>query len=493
VIVDARTLERNREISANVCIFGAGAAGIVLALELEKKGISVCLLESGGLTLEPAIQALYDGQTSGTPYNLAGSRLRYLGGSTNHWSGQCLPLSANDFAGKDWIEGSGWPFGLSALLPFYEAASKILGLSSEVEESSETRALESLRLPWFTADRLLSRPLRLGGHFRSRLEKSRLIDLFLYANHRAFLFDNDRVKEAEAINDRGEVFPVRARHYILATGGIENARILMDQERLGQKIPDRSGLLGKRFMEHYHSPLAILLTRPDSPFQLFQKADSMYYLLSERNDRVGFFAPDPELQKKARTANFRIQLGLPGAFDSPLSTFEADLLTTLPAWQESESRRHPRASANTTKFLVYSIAEQSPDKRSRITLSEEKDRHGRPKVHLHWYMNDLDKHTLRESIELFGRSVALAGHGRIRYLHEQEIYVTGGMHHMGTTCMNSSAQEGVVDENLRVHGLRNLFVAGSSVFPTAGHANPTLTILALCLRLVDHLSREYHD
>lgn len=488
--MDARRLEQNQTVTASTCIFGAGAAGIVLALELEKKGKSVCLLESGGHFLEPAIQSLYEGEVTGTPYNLAGSRLRYLGGSTNHWSGQCLPLAEDDFTSKEWIAGSGWPFGARTLQPYYEAASSVLGLSEEPESSAESEALHSLRLPGFQTDKIRSRPLRLGEHFRKELEKSLLITLYLYANHKAFRFDNDRVREAEARNDQGALFTVRADHYILATGGIENARILLDQERMQQKIPDKSGLLGRRFMEHYHSPLAILLSRQNSPFQRFQQADSMYYVLSERTDRLGFFAPELALRESAQTANFRIQLGHPGAFDSPLSEFEADLLTTLPAWEnEATTPEQNNSSPKIKKFLLYSIVEQSPDHRSRITLSDRVDRHGRPQVHLHWYMNDLDKHTLRESISLFGRSVALSGHGRIRFLHEKEVYVMGGMHHMGTTCMHRSPGQGVVDENLRVHGLTNLYVAGSSVFPTVGHANPTLTILALCLRLVDHLSR----
>jgi choline dehydrogenase-like flavoprotein len=146
---------------------------------------------------------------------------------------------------------------------------------------------------------------------------------------------------------------------------------------------------------------------------------------------------------------------------------------------------------------AYSLTcaiEQSPNPASRVTLVSERDTFGKQRVRLDWRLTAADKNTLMRSLEVIGVELGRAALGRIRIdLDDRDdkwpSFVGDAGHHIGTTRMHIDAKRGVVDQDCRVHGMSNLFVAGSSVFPTCGHANPTLTIVALALRLADHVRR----
>jgi choline dehydrogenase-like flavoprotein len=142
--------------------------------------------------------------------------------------------------------------------------------------------------------------------------------------------------------------------------------------------------------------------------------------------------------------------------------------------------------------LVKYEAEQAPNPRSRVNLHHSKrDQLGLPATQLDWQLSDFDKFSIRRTAELIGIELGRAGLGRVRTDIDEDLskfpLVETAWHHMGTTRMSENDRTGVVDSACRVHGLSNLYVAGSSVFPTGGRANPTLTIVALAIRLADHL------
>src|SRR5690606_13747401 len=140
VFADARDLERNSELRADVCIVGGGAAGITLARELIGQPFDVCLLESGGLELDVPTQMLCRGASVGVPYlPLEATRLRYFGGTTNHWGGASRPLDAIDFERRDWVPESGWPFGRAQLEPYYRRAQPLLELGPFAYEREDWR------------------------------------------------------------------------------------------------------------------------------------------------------------------------------------------------------------------------------------------------------------------------------------------------------------------------------------------------------------------
>jgi choline dehydrogenase-like flavoprotein len=153
-------------------------------------------------------------------------------------------------------------------------------------------------------------------------------------------------------------------------------------------------------------------------------------------------------------------------------------------------------SPSTRLYVVKNVAEQAPNPDSRVVLSRERDALDCPRVALCWRTSPLDKRTAHRAREIFGEELWRAGAGRLQSSLEGEgkpwpARLRGARHHMGTTRMHSDPRRGVVDANCRVHGIANLYVAGSSVFPTSGAANPTLTIVALALRLAGHVNQVF--
>ena len=174
------------------------------------------------------------------------------------------------------------------------------------------------------------------------------------------------------------------------------------------------------------------------------------------------------------------------AEEAPLPDFEgalADVVRQMDAPQEDPARR---------AIFFMNELEQAPNPASRVRLIEQRDALGMPRVQLEWRLSGLDKRSIRRAHELLARELGRAGLGRLQLMLSEDEHrwppeLGGGRHHMGTTRMHRDPARGVVDPDCRVHGVGNLYVAGSSVFPTVGAANPTLTIVALALRLADHL------
>jgi choline dehydrogenase-like flavoprotein len=140
-------------------------------------------------------------------------------------------------------------------------------------------------------------------------------------------------------------------------------------------------------------------------------------------------------------------------------------------------------------LVLHNQTEQSPNPDSRVILSDDLDSLGKNRVKLNWQLSDIDRHSIRRAHEIIGEELGRAGLGRMKVQLSDTDVLWGGAHHIGTTRMHSDPRKGVVNENCQIHGISNLFIAGSSVFPTSGATNPTLTIVALALRLADHIKR----
>jgi choline dehydrogenase-like flavoprotein len=261
MILDARRLPRDTIIDADVCIVGAGAAGITLAREFVGQPFKVCLIESGGLEFDDETQSLYEGDLVGLPLDAPeDSRLRYFGGTTNHWAGACRPLDADDFAFRPWIPYSGWPIAKVDLDPYYPPANEIVQID-EVDWSPEFWAEqmpEFYRLP-FMGRRLLpaiwqkSPPTRFGQTYRDELARADNVETSLFANV-VDIETNDATGAVTRLGVaclEGNRFWVKARIYVLATGGIENARILLLSNKVRPAgIGNSFDTVGRFFMNH---------------------------------------------------------------------------------------------------------------------------------------------------------------------------------------------------------------------------------------------------
>ena len=482
MIVDAREVPNDSVIDCDVCIVGAGAAGITIAREFLGRSVQVVLLESGWLTPDAATQSLYAGEVTGRRYyELDAARSRYFGGTTNVWTGECRPLDAQDFERRDWVPDSGWPFGLHELLPFYRDAQSVCQLGPYGYTADDWRghgvspmAMEGGRFESYAFQ--YSPPTRFGEAYRDELRQAPNVVTYLGAN--AVDLETpappQRVSAVKVACLTGTTFRVAARAFVLATGGIENARLLLLANRVQPAgLGNDHDLVGRYFMEHLSLDAAAAI-------QSRRGAISDFYTSGHPVDgrRLrGILGLTPELRRRERLTNYCAVINEPSS--GPLRRLRD-------AIADVRGKPAPRT------YFVKNVMEQAPNPDSRVTLGEDRDRLGCRRTVLRWRLSSVDKFTAHRAHAILGEELSRSGLGHMTSWMGKEFdpwptALRGARHHMGTTRMHADPRRGVVDADCRVHGVANLYVAGSSVFPTCGAANPTLTIVALALRLARHL------
>lgn len=500
--IDARTLPNGSVLEGDLCIVGAGAAGLSIALEWIGRHETVLLLEGGGLQYEAAMQDLYRGEIVGLPYfPLEAARLHFFGGTTGHWAGFCSTLDAIDLETRDWVPHSGWPIRREDLDPFYARAQPLLQLGpyDYAADSWQRRDPTLVPLPLdprvvWTKMWQFSPPTRFGATYRDAIFTAPNVHLYTHANVCAIepTADHTAVQGLRIRQLDGNELRVRARHYVLACCSIQNARLL-----LASNLGNAHDLVGRYFMEHLEIPSSLLALTPAA----VQPGMKMYEWTHGVTKARGELALAPAVQRAQRILNGTVSLE-PGAPDDVAqSTFQAITPDVLTAQRDSEARglsapASPAAAPSGRFFHVMTRQEQAPNPSSRVTLSDERDAMGMPRVRLDWRLTDLDRQSFRRFYDVLEREFSARGLGRVQVLDwvrsADSVWpktLSGGWHHMGTTRMHGDPRQGVVDSNCNVHGLANLSIAGASVFPTAGAVNPTLTLVALSLRLSDHLKR----
>ncbi len=471
-------------LSCEVCIAGGGPAGITLARELGREGKSVILVESGSFDPDPDTQALYAAGSSGAPYDPLATRLRYLGGSTNHWSGWCRPIDPLHFEPRPWFANSGWPLRRTDLDPYYERAASVCELA--ITEFGPD-PVPDRRASWFTpllddgtitsAEYRFSPPTRFGSRYRDNLDRSPEITAILGANLVNIADKRGRVARFDVATLDGNTFSVEADAFVIALGGIESARMLLasrDSNPAG--LGNDRDLVGRYFMDHYDQTMGTMLL--DSPIDGGYQAGRL-------DQRRAAITLTPEAQRDHELG------GIAFVVESfPFWIPDGADLRTVRANDAADVLRG-LAGGTSVPYSLQMRAEQEPNPESRVTLTTEVDGLGVPVADVHWVITTRDRERIARGLALLGDSLgtALAGLARaaVPDLVAERRPLRYGAHHMGTTRMSDDAATGVVDRDCRVHGIENLWVAGSSVFPACGYVNPTLTIVALTLRLADHL------
>lgn len=460
----------------DVCVIGAGFAGIVLARKLAESGQSVVLLEGGEDEYSDESQDIYKGAVVGDAYfDLDAARLRFLGGSSNHWGGWCRQLDAADFEAKAGLAHTAWPIRRKEIDPFYAEAAEILELTPPRPDTAvEGSGLNAIAMSY-------SPPVFLKEKYGGELDANPNITLVLNANFISFATDGERITHANVSDYAGLDRKVKARDYVLAAGGIENSRLLLWCDAVSGGAVTRSNPnVGRYWMEHPHATLGDALLAKPSPWEADENG-------------VAFFSPTASTMADHGILN----CGLRMRFEHMAGTKKqiADLACVAPDLATWIARQFDKDLFCGAK--IRAAWEQEPRFDNRVELGAQKDAFGMPRPILHWSKSVLDTKTPRVVTEMLGKYLASRGLGRVRVLDwvvgkapfpdDDEI---AGYHHMGGTRMAATAQTGVVDRDGKVFGQDNLYVAGSSVFPSGGHANPTLTIVQLALRLADHLAAE---
>ena len=454
----------------DIVVVGAGAAGITIAKRLEALGNTVALLEGGGTEYTEKSQSCYEGIVTGDPYfDLDVTRLRYFGGSTNHWAGWCRSFEEVDFQRSHLGPEYQWPIEFNDIDRFKEEACSILEIPSEFNDKREGQTnIKSIKFQF-------SPPVRFIDKYLKELEASPSVSIFLNANLTNFVGTDGVVNSVVARSFNGNILSIKGRKVVLSMGGIENSRFLLwIDQRNRQKFFAKDLPIGRYWMEHPIFTIGSALVDK-------QKVSNRFYSLTSRS----------KIDQNILNCHFRIE-----HFNSHSPTTKGLIKEILCLAPNLGKRLAELADKELIcGALLRASWEQAPNRNNAVTLKDDADIFGIPRVNLRWQKTVLDRETINRSVVEFNDWLLEIDGGRIQldgwmlndgdYPTNQEL---AGNHHMGGTRMHGSSAYGVVDSDCKVFGSKNLYIAGSSVFTTGGHNNPTLPIVQLALRLAEHLA-----
>jgi len=523
LIEDFNKFNDGTSVMADVCIIGAGAAGITIAREFLGTHYKVVILEGGGFDPEADSQKLFESEVVGLPHNsIHDGRARVFGGTTTLWGGQALRLEDFDFKVRSWIPYSGWPIPREALDPYYERAERVLHLGARIpfEDLCSSFGIDP---PPFDRNKLYMECSRwspkpnFGKTYREELKNASNISVLLHANVTAIVTNQtaNAVENVEFKTLAGNKGTAKAQFYVICCGGIETARLLLASNRVEPHgVGNQNDLVGRYFQEHIHVNYGNVLTKRRARLQnlfesffvkglkhaplvtLTQQMQVEKQLLSIHGLVV--FEPAPDSGIAAMKKLFRAMIGRSLSNVSELRRLIGRTLANPGDLLRLAYRLHVQKRAATPKrgpILFGAQCEMAPNPDSRVLLSQARDQLGMPRVRLDWRLGDLERRTLSEFVRTLGSEFERLGLGsfdlkQVAFLDDPAVWVErahDSAHHMGTTRMHESPQLGVVDPQCQVHGIANLYIGSSAVFPTSARSNPTLTILALCVRVADRL------
>ncbi len=516
----------------DVCIAGGGAAGLTLAAALIDSGLRVALLEAGGLKPDAAGLDAYKGEVADAKAHpfLHHFRVRAIGGASRIWGGRCIPFDTIDFAERPWAPGPGWPIGWQVLEPYYIAA-------QAAAEAGPFDYDPASALPGRPAERF-SKPTDFWRRYGAALTAAQTVQVFLNApvTFVRLKADGASVDHLEVAAADGRRVAVRARRYVIAMGGLETTRLMLASNDVRPTgIGNDHDHLGRYYMSHLAATSGVVTFAGDP------KAINFGY----EKDAAGVYVRrrlwlTEQAQRDLESLNVIFRTHLPDPADpahgDPILS-AMYLVKDLVLYEYSRKMReggvgwggrlkhvgnilaHPLRLAGfavnwvrqrnladrkmpsvvlgspQNRYPIEFHAEQSPNPDSRLTLIEDRDRYGMPRLKVDWRVNDIDLQSLQRSYAVLAEELERTGVGRLDYSPEDvaaKALSEGayGGHHLGATRMAVDPRQGVVDTDCRVHGVSDLYIASGSVLPTSSQANPTLTILALTLRLGDRLKAD---
>jgi choline dehydrogenase-like flavoprotein len=547
MISDAASVPAGTLLQADICIVGTGAAGISMALSLSGRGLKLLLLESGRREHDDAAQALYQGSVADEKLHSPPDKYRHrrFGGSTAIWGGRCMPFDPIDFEVRDFVALSGWPISRETLAPFYPEANRLVeagAFAYDAEAAFGPNAPPMIR--GFESDRVstegierFSCPTNFAARYGERLAAAPDITLLTGANCTGIRLsaDGSRVDSLEVSTLDGNRFSVAAGDTVLAVGGLETARLLLaSRDVCPAGVGNENDVVGRYYMCHIAGNVGKLTVKgPTSNVRHGYEVspDGVYCrrrlsLTAAEQRRIGAAnmvarlhfprITDPAHRSGVLSGLF-LARGLisyeygkrlkDGAPPTPavlarhvwnVLTGPVDTLAFLWHWVTRRTlaeRKFPSVILRnkSNQFSLEVHGEQAPLADSRVTLTDDVDALGMPRIRVDWRYDRSDIESVRKTLDVFAEEFARSGVASFEYdgeRLEEDLTRFGayGGHHVGTARMGSDVATSVVNADCRVHSVNNLFIAGSAVFPTSSQANPTLTLVALSLRLAAHLA-----
>jgi choline dehydrogenase-like flavoprotein len=548
MIIEAASVGNNAIVDAQVCIVGAGPAGIALALDLSEKGISVLLLESGWLKADPSTQALYEGSVTDERMHSPPDKYRHrrLGGSSAIWGGRCMPMDPIDFEQRSYLNHSGWPISYQDLLPFYPAANAFAEAGRFSYDSADAlgpdippliTGFESADVSTTGLERF-SCPTNFGARYYKRLALSTHIRVMLGANcvRIGLSTDGRQIKQLDIATLSGQRFFIKPQTTVLAMGGLETARLLLasnDVQPAG--VGNSNDAVGRYYMCHIAGNVGALLVNGSTNNVRHGYEISPEGIYCRRRISV-----KPDTQRRLGLLNSVGRLHFPRITDpshrngvlsglvlarrfisyeygkrlhdgsgaqsqaylkhvrnvvmDPLDTTR--FLTHWLTRRTFAQRKYPSVILRnrTNRFSLELHGEQAPNPQSRVVLTDKADQLGMRQLEIDWRYCNQDIDSLKRTLELLSTELTRSKVAQLEFdqstlAYDLTRYGAYGGHHIGTARMGADTRSSVVDAQCRVHSVANLFIAGSAVFPTSSQANPTLTLIALSLRLSRTLSK----
>jgi choline dehydrogenase-like flavoprotein len=477
MLIDAADTAFNTStFDCDLCIVGAGPAGIILAELFKNTPYQVCVLESGGFEAEAVTQALAEGSmTSPSPLveknYVSLHSVRHFGGTGSIWGGYTRQLDDVDFEQRNLPITHQWPITKQDLLPFY-------GWHA-LEKKRTEFALAGTALQVNYYERVV---YPFDALFRNYFTEDKNIRIITHATVTDIILqDSNSVAHLNVVGSSQKSFQVKAKLYVLACGGIGNVKLLLNANSVEKNgLGNAHDHVGRHFMEHPH----FQFVGPPALLWLADKhAEWLYH--DERYKPTLSFTDDK--MRSEKLLNFSAQ---------PSNAFEDGYKGSGNNIYRPNFQNLSAQNSDGAFYALAFRAEQAPNPDSRVTLTDDRDALGLRRINLDWQLQELDKQSLFRSINLLAEELGKSAMGRVRLmLDESKPWQTmmGGGHLMGTTRMSGKPEDGVVDQHCKVHDKDNLFIAGSSVFATSGVANPTLTIMALSRRLAAHLKDKLRD
>lgn len=547
---DTGKLQHGQTVESDVCVIGAGPAGTTLTREFVGTNITVNLLESGGDKHDKQVHRLSEGTLSGDMYEpLESMYLRQIGGTANNWILQMTddeygyrytPLEAIDFESREGLPYSGWPIKKSDLDPYYARAQEVCEIGPYQYSAEYWARNEMFTLP-LSKDKtensvfLFGPTKKFTKDFPAQIASSENITIYSHATVVELISSEDGKKIDSALVrtfDGKEIY-FKAKQFIISANALQTPRLLLSSKRHHPNgIGNQHDNVGRYYMDHNLVPSGNFI--PHDP-RLINKMGFYDMQAIGGASVLGRLNLSPKILYEEGLRNFAVML-----FPTSWSQVDLDAMNSVAAlkfhFTFNYSRfpkglgRHllnifrgrnrlfravydkvrynvpvlmglgrggwSKAADNEKKYdrlELLAMIEQSPNPDNRITLTDEKDELGCPKIKVHFKWNPDDLKSIQRAQEIMAEALVETGLGRYEppKLSVESVKTLTGLHHMmGTTRMSEDPRHGVVDRDCRVHGISNLFIAGSAVFTTGGYANPTLTNLALSIRVTDKVKEE---
>ena len=519
-IADLRSVDASSPIEADLCIIGSGPAGWAIAEELRGAGLRLVMLESGGLERHDDAEALNESEDLGAA--LFNGRARMLGGTSSLWNGRCMPFDDIDYETRDWIPHSGWPITPADVAPHLHRASSHLGIVPYHDEDGMRLLTPGLLAqpkvdPTLLHDAYWSNPkiINFGQILQAQAHPNLRVFVHATVTQLNVNASGRQIESVEATDLEGVRKLVRAPTVVLAAGGVENARILLYSNRVSSNgVGNAHDVVGRYFMDHPRDFELVARVNPQEA-RAFRNLFGPY-LIDTARGRCEFshgFKLSPDHQRRERLLNCA---AWPYEVIAPDDPFEAakrlrrglGRTAGQDAWRvvsqsglvlrgmHARMLRKQRIGRKVERIGFLIASEQRPDPDSRIRLGARIGRFGLPVTAVNWRIAPQEMESQAALAKLIASEFRRLGLPAVQLANwvsngaYQEANFVDGCHPTGSTRMASDPRDGVVDADCQVHDVHGLYVAGSSVFPTASHANPTLMIVALAVRLASHLKAQ---